>query len=1420
MGVHIERNTQSCPSGSEDEGATFEDGGRGYVCRSGQGVPDAVTTLQVRADAGDPNAQELLDCIGESSTVRWVSLGSRPLCLWENSEGAACVGAREAGLRCPVFKDTFQSCQAQLVPAMAAATAAVGGTLTAFEVDDNLGVFADTIHAEDATTTNPPGGPEAERDTAGPPCSKLRTLRAANSSQQQREDARAELLNDPWMSKIGITREAEQLEWEVLPYDYSILSRNGQPWAWTGNPLRDSIPTGQWPCGSPIDGNLASGATPLEECVGDPGFGTAMAGPLGCSFTNDCSVVGGAPGFLDRVRMNQRMGRAALALRLITASGLEGMRLPVNVVRIDDDTVDAFFMQGSLTDTTFGLPTGYRDGAGLLLPGGVFNGIVSTEVRSLDRTGRDESTTVEGSGYCVDVTGGTPACVNDEGGCSQANMGYLHTYLNDDAFYGNATCSSNCLTNNDSSCNSDGCFRVFSPCVVGGLEAGQNKRRAPFLAAQFGREEARPPANALQWLITNFWPGVGAEGPRDVSQSIIRETFDHFVANGASSEVIPRFDEAAQGGAYWNTKTSIRVLNELTYGDVMDGLELACASTEANYGPGTSPGVGGVSNDPCSPERLAGLEASGQKDLAQFEDYLRCSADLIETNAERLVVRNVPSEVVESVESEFGSATLPVLEGQRGIFAGQMTADMIALRTYRLQLANVLREFSGETNVLRNALQRIGIQREQLKVNLSREISNQVTACIAAASPSISVGVPPGGSHNPGAALATCANTAIQIGLAVKQLQLSLRSSALDESDAFITFSTAFQGHQRTLGEIEVQLVAAGHRLQSGTAQLEAIRQEGLRALGQAMLFSSDASGRQLRVNTLVRRRFLTTQARYERAKEHAIRMSYLAKLALEQRLGVRLSDLRDELTLVEAPASWEASVCTMSGLDFSRIRDGNDPDFENYSDQYIGDYVDRLHRTAESYRLDFPFHEGSDTAVVSMRDVLLDVRDSCDEGVEVPNLLANSADLSRSSWALEGCPEVLVGQDSEGVDVNQVQNCVQLDRAADRSDELGTPSAPQLGFAQPWRLRFGPPDAMGSYAISAGKDTRLTQTVAVEPGTYLLSWYGTEVTGSPLAPADAVAVWVDGAPATLSVVTEAIDGSPMCDPSMEEWCRFYSVVSVPRFAEVAISMVPNLADPGTVSGDVIVGPQTVDLGGFQFEDVSWLLRGTGLMSSEVKPTAFIATDFNARSSVPVCSDIDGDVFRSGWRYDCERLCPSGFRTDCPEEDAEFFCFWERAFQVNSEDLLGQSRLVATGFAVGNYNYRVDRLGINVVGTNVRDCSRSNFPSECYASGFVNYSIEHLGPYIVQNHQGEEYSAPLFTGLIEYARGLSAERYLTNPLSGADQSLIEPYMRSEFRGRPMTGDYVVRIWDDGFVDFNAVEDIQILADYRYWTRFE
>jgi hypothetical protein len=91
---------------------------------------------------------------------------------------------------------------------------------------------------------------------------------------------------------------------------------------------------------------------------------------------------------------------------------------------------------------------------------------------------------------------------------------------------------------------------------------------------------------------------------------------------------------------------------------------------------------------------------------------------------------------------------------------------------------------------------------------------------------------------------------------------------------------------------------------------------------------------------------------------------------------------------------------------------------------------------------------------------------------------------------------------------------------------------------------------------------------------------------------------------------------------------------------------------------------------------------------------------------------------------------------------------------------------------------------------------------------------------LVRNYGGQDYTAYLFNGKIENARGLAAERYLTNPLSDADSSLMDQFTRYELSGRPLSGTFAIRIWESPEFDFNAIEDIQIVLGYRYWTRFD
>jgi hypothetical protein len=44
-------------------------------------------------------------------------------------------------------------------------------------------------------------------------------------------------------------------------------------------------------------------------------------------------------------------------------------------------------------------------------------------------------------------------------------------------------------------------------------------------------------------------------------------------------------------------------------------------------------------------------------------------------------------------------------------------------------------------------------------------------------------------------------------------------------------------------------------------------------------------------------------------------------------------------------------------------------------------------------------------------------------------------------------------------------------------------------------------------------------------------------------------------------------------------------------------------------------------------------------------------------------------------------------------------------------------------------------------------------------------------------------------------------------------------MRSEFKGRPLDGQFVIRVWEDDQFSFEKIQDVQLVLKYRYWTRF-
>lgn len=145
---------------------------------------------------------------------------------------------------------------------------------------------------------------------------------------------------------------------------------------------------------------------------------------------------------------------------------------------------------------------------------------------------------------------------------------------------------------------------------------------------------------------------------------------------------------------------------------------------------------------------------------------------------------------------------------------------------------------------------------------------------------------------------------------------------------------------------------------------------------------------------------------------------------------------------------------------------------------------------------------------------------------------------------------------------------------------------------------------------------------------------------------------------------------------------------------------------------------------------------------------------------------------------------------------------------------------LAERLATGNFNYRHQRVAMNIVGAAVIDCARAERPFECFGDGNLPYTIRQQGAVLVENFEGADLLFNVEPGVIQGGRALVAERVLTNPLSSVDRGLITPYLRTELFGRPLRGVYTVHLEGRPEVNWSNIETLQLLLDYRYWTRQE
>ncbi len=557
-----------------------------------------------------------------------------------------------------------------------------------------------------------------------------------------------------------------------------------------------------------------------------------------------------------------------------------------------------------------------------------------------------------------------------------------------------------------------------------------------------------------------------------------------------------------------------------------------------------------------------------------------------------------------------------------------------------------------------------------------------------------------------------------------------------------------------------------------------------------------------LHVNTVYRRQFDIAKQRYTQALEGAKRAAYLARLSIEQRLGVRLDELHQHIGPLESPATWVDDLCTVQGVDYNKLNtatataDGSldkseeDRLIRGFANQYIGDYVSKLREFVQFYNVEYPFKESDDVAILSLREDLPSSLISCSGPSR--NLLfysdrldVQSPDVTSATASLDAPDSTLVsraGWRSTGCDTS---SCLSVQRG----ETILTDSP--LPVAGPGGATFLSTIAKTAQGLFVGvaPPVAVFQTVDLQSGTsYVLSWWdiarqadGTKKVSSTKAPTYQVGIF--------DKAWNLVGGSTFLPES-----NWGDRRSLRIFAndDGQYHVMFNVAPPGTVGAGL--GIANVQLEKSQPDNLN---------GSPYEANAGSLTHVSGR-----CDNDSPSQLRDRFQRKCDQL-------GCYYELKDVLTLDTELLNQGSSSLIGK-------LAAGNFNYRNGTVAVNFVGTGVIDCSRSTSAS-CNGSAYVDYDLEHVAYNVpMDDYSGQIRCFDFGQGAIRSGKGLASERFITLPMGAADREAINqsPFLKADFSGRPLSGSYRLRVMDSPSLVWSNVQDIQLVFGYRYWSRVQ
>jgi hypothetical protein len=832
-------------------------------------------------------------------------------------------------------------------------------------------------------------------------------------------------------------------------------------------------------------------------------------------------------------------------------------------------------------------------------------------------------------------------------------------------------------------------------------------------------------------------------------------------------------------------------------GAVLDALELGV------YLQGQGNGCGNF--DPNDLPSVNSLE-----DLPALRNYVECAAEAIHDSAARIALPEVPEDLLARFRRAGLDSYFPGLRGAK-------------LEAY-LAIEQSLQRFADEAGVIRTTLYLLSQDLEIYRAAVDRaSAEGEITRLQVAAANAVGgiravlgfvsslLGGGVGGLGDLGGAIATGvygARIGAESGRATE--------AAIDGATAELMKSAALQ--LEALRQSAASMTDAFTRAQVSLNALGELKRQGARARARALFETSDEADVTYRVNEAMRNWLATDRLRYGQLLDQAKRMAFVARRAIEFRLGLDMTGMTRSMSLVSPPAAWVDDICRMRGMDYDhlsgreRIRGPDDseepvagtPAWDEWNGRfvggYVGDYVRMLRLFVESFSMDFPFADGSDVAVISLKDVKVNPSVPCERPSRNHVLFSGEPGKGAAEigWEVVGCAEEPIcteapcgyGSEDTGPPCIVVETglpgedfSIPLRTASRLTVPAGTPDVPQKFVRQ--RIS----------GLTAG-------------GRYLLTWWSGPVGAS--SEFYGVEVWNASGSALVSTQHRAQPGS--------EGIRVGLFVEVPEGeTEIDVRIYPT-APESAAFGYLAEGAMAI--AGVQLEEYAGpeppSPAAAGWFARPYEEVTDTRTVLQAR-----CDDVGGDVFREFFRR--EVVCPGNPGGGCGAPDLA--AGRERAarrleFAVTLDDVNGRGLIPSALISPYNFNYRIEEIGINVVGTGVHACTLGASRESCYGAAYLPVTLIHQGAVEVRDYEGQDQSFSMPTARIEHGKAMAAELFLTNPPTSSQWALIGQYMKDEMRGRPLNGSYILRIWEVPELDWSRVEDIQLVVRYRYWTRMD